>query len=163
MFSLLLGLAVLQKNDQRVTGKNWMQKAESLVDHGGSDHLKLSKIHFAGMGTSMIRCWPSSTRSQRDRTDGNGHRRGGALAPCQMTMDCTAFNLRFHRRVQPIWVPPASSYGGQADIQLFIDPSVYLIARRRPAGATESEVHEAAHFRAAIGPHAWCSRYGPLR
>ena len=36
VFFTFWGLRVLQKNDQRVTGKNWMQKAESLVDRGGA-------------------------------------------------------------------------------------------------------------------------------
>ena len=55
VFFTFWGLRVLQKNDKRVTGQNWMQKGESLFDHGGSEHLKLSKVHFAGMGTSMIK------------------------------------------------------------------------------------------------------------
>ena len=55
VFFTFWGLRVLQKNDKPVTGKNWMQKAESLFDRGGSEHLKLSKVHFAGAGTSMIK------------------------------------------------------------------------------------------------------------
>jgi len=55
IFFTFWGLRVLQKNDKRVTGKNWMQKGESIVDHGGTDHLKLGKINFAGAGTAMIK------------------------------------------------------------------------------------------------------------
>ena len=50
VFFTFWGLRVLQKNNKRITGKNWMQKGESVVDHGGTDHLKLGKVHFAGMG-----------------------------------------------------------------------------------------------------------------
>jgi len=46
---------VLQRNNKRITGKNWMQKGESLVDRGGADHLKLGKVNFGGMGTMMIK------------------------------------------------------------------------------------------------------------
>ena len=55
VFFTFWGLRVLQKNKKRVTGKNWMQKGESLVDRGGTDHLKLGKIHFGGMGAMMIK------------------------------------------------------------------------------------------------------------
>src|SRR5213082_1943082 len=44
VFFTFWGLRVLQRNDVRVTGQNWMQKGESLVDRGGTDHLKLGKI-----------------------------------------------------------------------------------------------------------------------
>src|SRR5713226_7586427 len=46
VFFTFWGLRVLQRNDKRITGQNWIQKGESVVDHGGTDHLKLGKIHF---------------------------------------------------------------------------------------------------------------------
>ena len=49
VFFTFWGLRVLQRNDKRITGKNWMQKGESLVDRGGTDHLKLGKVNFGGM------------------------------------------------------------------------------------------------------------------
>ena len=55
VFFTFWGLRVLQKNSKRITGKNWMQKGESLVDRGGTDHLKLGRVHFAGAGTKMIK------------------------------------------------------------------------------------------------------------
>lgn len=55
LFFTFWGLRVLQKPDKRITGSNWMQKAESMVDKGGVDNLKLGKIHFAGAGTGMIK------------------------------------------------------------------------------------------------------------
>ncbi len=53
IFFTFWGLRVLQRNDKRITGQNWMQKCESLVDRGGTDHLKLGKIHFGGAGTFL--------------------------------------------------------------------------------------------------------------
>ncbi len=55
LFFTFWGLRVLQKNEKRITGTNWMQKAESMMDRGGADNLKLGKLHFGGMGTSMIK------------------------------------------------------------------------------------------------------------
>ena len=55
VFFTFWGLRVLQRNDKRITGKNWMQKGESLVDRGGTDHLRLGKVNFGGMGTMMIK------------------------------------------------------------------------------------------------------------
>src|SRR5436309_13282985 len=55
VFFTFWGLRVLQKNDKRITGQNWMQKGESIVDDGGTEHLTLSKMHFAGIGTWMIK------------------------------------------------------------------------------------------------------------
>src|SRR5205085_617718 len=55
VFFTFWGLRVLQRDGKRITGENWMQKGESIVDKGGIDNLKLSKIHFAGAGTGMIK------------------------------------------------------------------------------------------------------------
>jgi hypothetical protein len=35
-------------DDVRLTGDNWMQKAMSLLHRGGTEHLKLSQLNFAG-------------------------------------------------------------------------------------------------------------------
>src|ERR1039457_898525 len=116
------GLRVLQKNDKRVTGKNWMQKAESLFDRGGSEHLKLSKVHFAGAGTSMIKMLAkqhkvaSVTELMEMAIDV-----GVRLHPCQMTMDLYGLSTSdFIEGLQPtlgavIFIDRAA----KADIQLF--------------------------------------------
>ena len=123
VFFTFWGLRVLQKNDQRVTGNNWVQKAESLVDRGGSDHLKLSKIHFGGMGTSMIKMLAkehkvaSVTELMQMAID-----MGVRLHPCQMTMDLYGLAPSdFVDGVQPVL--GAASFidmAARADIQLFI-------------------------------------------
>ena len=88
VFFTFWGLRVLQKNDKRMTGQNWMQIGESIVDRGGTDHLKLGKIHFGGTGTMMIKKLAkqynvaSPTELLEMAKD-----LGVNLYPCQMTMD----------------------------------------------------------------------------
>ncbi len=88
VFFTFWGLRVLQRNNKRVTGKNWMQKAESLVDRGGTDHLKLGKVNFGGVGTVMIKKLAkkykvaSPTELLEMAIDLGVH-----LYPCQMTME----------------------------------------------------------------------------
>jgi peroxiredoxin family protein len=88
LFFTFWGLRVLQRNDKRFTGQNWMQKGESVVDRGGTDHLKLGKIHFGGAGTTMIKMLAkqynvaSPTELMEMAKD-----LGVNLYPCQMTME----------------------------------------------------------------------------
>src|SRR5213593_1656005 len=61
VFFTFWGLFPLIKNDKRegrarrLTGENWMQKRLSFMNHGGTDHLKLAKMNFAGAGPAMIK------------------------------------------------------------------------------------------------------------
>lgn len=88
IFFTFWGLRVLQKNTVRRTGMNWMQKMESFMDRGGTDHLKLGKLHFGGMGTWMIKKLAaqykvvSPTELLEMAMD-----MGVRLHPCQMTME----------------------------------------------------------------------------
>ena len=43
------------KNDVRITGENWMQKMMSMMNRGGTEHLGLSKMNFAGAGPAMMK------------------------------------------------------------------------------------------------------------
>lgn len=123
VFFTFWGLRVLQRNEKRVTGKNWMQKGESLVDRGGSDHLKLSKIHLAGAGTSMIKMLAkeykvaSPTELLQIAIDC-----GVRLHPCQMTMDLYGLTPDdFIDGVQPtLGAASFIDMAARADIQLFI-------------------------------------------
>jgi peroxiredoxin family protein len=69
VFFTFWGLFPLIKNDRRegrlrrLTGENWMQKMLSVMNHGGTEHLKLTRMNFAGAGPAMIRSWPWTTRS----------------------------------------------------------------------------------------------------
>ncbi len=123
LFFTFWGLRVLQKNDVRLTGKNWMQKGESLVDRGGTDHLKLGKIHFGGAGTKMIKMLAeehkvaSPTELLEMAMD-----LGVRLHPCQMTMDL--YGLSKDDFIEGISVPiGAASFinmAADADITMFI-------------------------------------------
>src|SRR5437899_12261374 len=55
VFFTFWGLRILQKNNKRLTGRNWKQKMLSVFDRGGSDHLGLSKLQMGGMGPMMMR------------------------------------------------------------------------------------------------------------
>ena len=65
-----------------------MQKGESVVDRGGTDHLKLGKIHFGGAGTTMIKMLAKyyNVASPTELLD-MAKDLGVNLYPCQMTMD----------------------------------------------------------------------------
>ncbi len=88
IFFTFWGLRVLQRNDKRITGTNWMQKMEAMMDHGGTDNLKLGKMHMGGMGTTMIKKLAdqyhvaSPTELLEMARD-----LGVRLTPCQMTME----------------------------------------------------------------------------
>ncbi len=117
------GLRVLQKNNTRITGSNWMQKAESLVDRGGTDHLKLGKINFAGAGTKMIKALAtdhkvaSPTELLEMAID-----LGVRLHPCQMTMEL--YGLSKDDFIEGIQPPSGAAnfinLAIDADISLFI-------------------------------------------
>src|SRR6266545_1157180 len=88
VFFTFWGLFPLVKNDVRITGDNWMQKMLSLMDRGGTEHLKLSKMHFAGVGPRMMK------RLAKDHKVASptellemARDMGVNLVPCQMTMD----------------------------------------------------------------------------
>ena len=55
VFFTFWGLFPLVKNDVRITGENWMQKMMSMMNRGGTDHLGLSKMNFAGAGPAMMK------------------------------------------------------------------------------------------------------------
>lgn len=88
IFFTFWGLRVLQKNGTRVTGNNWKQKMESVMDRGGTDHLKLGKMHMGGMGTRMIKQLANEHKvaSPTELLE-IARDLGVRLIPCQMTMD----------------------------------------------------------------------------
>src|SRR6266487_1762167 len=55
VFFTFWGLFPLVKNEVRITGENWMQRMLSVMNRGGTRHLKLSKMNFAGAGSAMMR------------------------------------------------------------------------------------------------------------
>jgi peroxiredoxin family protein len=123
VFFTFWGLRVLQKNSKRFTGKNWMQKGESLVDRGGTDHLKLGKIHFGGLGTMMIKKLARQYKvASPTELISLALDCGVRLHPCQMTMDL--YGLRtsdFIDGLQPtLGAASFIDMAAKADITLFI-------------------------------------------
>jgi peroxiredoxin family protein len=88
VFFTFWGLFPLVRNDIRLTGDNWMQKMLSLAHRGGTEHLKLSQLNFAGMGPAMLRKLASehNVASPQQLLE-LARELGVRLVPCQMTMD----------------------------------------------------------------------------
>jgi peroxiredoxin family protein len=88
VFFTFWGLFPLVKNDVRITGDNWMQKMMSALNRGGTEHLKLSKYQFAGMGPKMMKklAVDHKVASPTELLE-MAREMGVRLIPCQMTMD----------------------------------------------------------------------------
>ena len=123
VFFTFWGLRVLQRNDKRFTGKNLKQKMESMMDRGGTDHLKLGKMHMGGMGTMMIKQLASEYKvaSPTDLLQ-MAMDVGVRLHPCQMTMDLYGLtSADFIDGLQPcIGAASFIDMAAKADITLFI-------------------------------------------
>jgi peroxiredoxin family protein len=88
IFFTFWGLFPLVKNDVHLTGENWMQKMLSTMNRGGDEHLKLSKMNFAGAGPAMM------NHLAKEHHVASPHElmevakdMGVHMIPCQMTMD----------------------------------------------------------------------------
>jgi len=88
VFMTFWGLLPLVKNSHRITGTNWMQRMLSVMNRGGTRHLKLSKMNFAGAGSAMMRrlAREHKVASPTELLD-LAREMGVRLVPCQMTMD----------------------------------------------------------------------------
>lgn len=123
IFFTFWGLRVLQRNNQRFTGRNWRQKLESVIDRGGTDHLKLGKIHMGGMGTMMIK---QLARQYKVASPADllqmAIEVGVRLHPCQMTMDLYGLTRQdFVDGLQPsLGAASFIDMASKADITLFI-------------------------------------------
>lgn len=88
LFFTFWGLFPLVKPGVRVTGRNWMQKMLAVMNRPGIDHLRLSRLNFAGMGPWMMR---RLARQQGVATPAEllevAQAMGVRLIPCQMSMD----------------------------------------------------------------------------
>jgi peroxiredoxin family protein len=88
VFFTFWGLFPLVKNDVRITGENWMQRMLSMMNRGGTGHMKLSRMHFAGAGRAMMMHLAKEhhVASPQELLD-LAREMGVRLVPCQMTMD----------------------------------------------------------------------------
>jgi peroxiredoxin family protein len=88
VFFTFWGLFPLVKNQVRITGENWMQRMLSVMNRGGDQHLKLSKMNFAGAGPAMMNhlAGEHHVASPHELMEA-AKELGVHLIPCQMTMD----------------------------------------------------------------------------
>lgn len=88
IFFTFWGLFPLVKNEVRITGENWMQKMLALMNRGGDEHLKLSKMNFVGAGPAMMKHLAREHHvASPDELLTIAKELGVHLIPCQMTMD----------------------------------------------------------------------------
>jgi peroxiredoxin family protein len=88
VFFTFWGLFPLVKNEIRITGENWMQKMLSMMNRGGTGHLKLSKMNFAGAGKAMMmHLAREHSVASPPELMALAREMGVKLVPCQMTMD----------------------------------------------------------------------------
>jgi peroxiredoxin family protein len=88
IFFTFWGLFPLVRNDVHITGENWMQKMMSMMNRGGTDHLGLSKMNFAGAGPAMMKKLAEEHHiASPNELLEVARDLGVHLVPCQMTMD----------------------------------------------------------------------------
>jgi peroxiredoxin family protein len=88
VFFTFWGLFPLVRNDVRITGENWMQRMMSVMHRGGTEHLHLSQMDFAGMGPAMMKKLAEEhhVASPQELLE-VARDLGVQLIPCGMTMD----------------------------------------------------------------------------
>jgi peroxiredoxin family protein len=93
VFYTFWGLRILQKNNKRLTGRNWKQRMLSFFNRGGTDHLGLSKLQMGGMGPTMMRQLAREYKvAEPTELLDLAQQLGVKLWPCQMTMDLMGLN-----------------------------------------------------------------------
>ena len=88
IFFTFWGLFILKRNDRGITGKDAATRLLSMMNRGGTEHLNLSRLHMAGMGTAMMRrvFRKNNVATLQELLDA-AREMGVKLLPCQMTMD----------------------------------------------------------------------------
>lgn len=123
IFFTFWGLRILQKNDKRVTGRNWKQKMLSVFNRGGTDHLGLSKLQMAGMGPLMMRQLAKEHKvAEPSELLEMAQQLGVKLWPCQMSLDLMGLKREDLIDGLPDTVGAATALQrmGESDISLFI-------------------------------------------
>lgn len=88
IFFTFWGLFPLVRNEVVITGENWMQRMLSMMNRGGTGHLKLSKMNFAGAGKAMmLKLAREHGVATPQELLALAREMGVHLVPCQMTMD----------------------------------------------------------------------------
>lgn len=123
VFITFWGLLPFVRDGVRITGENWMQRMLAFMQRPGIDHLRLSKMNFAGMGPWMMKRLAKqySVASPRELLEA-AQLLGVRFIPCQMTMDM--LGIRRDQLVdgldEPAGAATALELMTQADSTLFI-------------------------------------------
>jgi peroxiredoxin family protein len=123
VFFTFWGLFALVKPEKRLTGKEWMTKALSVLNPAALKRAKLSRYNFAGMGPWMLGKvaedykTPHPTELLEMARD-----MGVRLIPCQMTMDLMGVKREdlIDGLQEPIGAATALLEMKESSIQLFI-------------------------------------------
>ena len=115
VFFTFWGLFPLVKNEVRLTGSNWMQKMLSMMNRGGDEHLKLTKMNFMGAGPAMMNTLAKAHNvASPHELMGLAQELGVHMVPCQMTMDM--LGLKRSDLIDGL-EPPAGAAKALADAQ----------------------------------------------
>ena len=123
VFFTFWGLRILQRNDKRLTGRNWKQRMLSVFNRGGTEHLGLSKLQMAGMGPMMMRQLAREHKvAEPQELLEMAQQLGVKLWPCQMTMDLMGLKREdfIDGLSETVGAATALQRMSESDIQLFI-------------------------------------------
>ncbi len=88
VFFTFWGLNILKKSEANGKPGDWRQRMLGMFEKGSTDHLKLSKMNFGGMGAKMMK---DLAKDHNVASVGEllelAQQMGVRLWPCQMTMD----------------------------------------------------------------------------
>jgi peroxiredoxin family protein len=123
VFFTFWGLGILKRRDAGITGDDWRQKMLSMFNRGTTEHLKLSKLNFGGMGPKMMKDLADKHKvaSVQELLE-VAQEIGVKLWPCQMTMDLMGLSRQdlIDGLDAPAGAGSAISLMKQAEISLFI-------------------------------------------
>jgi peroxiredoxin family protein len=123
VFITFWGLLPFVKDGVRITGENWMQRMLSFMQRPGIDHMKLSKLHWMGMGPWMIGRLRRrhNVASPRELLEA-AQALGVEFIPCQMSMDM--FGIRREDLIEGMGEPAGAATAieimTEANASLFI-------------------------------------------
>ena len=123
VFFTFWGLRILQRNEKRITGRNWKQKMLSVFNRGGTDHLGLSKLQMAGMGPVMMRQLAKEYKVAEPRELlETAQQLGVKLWPCQMSLDLMGLKKEdlIDGLGETVGAATALQRMSESEIQLFI-------------------------------------------
>ncbi len=123
VFFTFWGLSILKKPGVGPTGDDWKQRAMQVFNRGTTEHLKLSRMNFGGMGAKMMKQLADehNVASVQELLE-IAQDMGVKLWPCQMTMDLMGLEPEhlIDGLDQPAGAGSAISLMKESSINLFI-------------------------------------------